>query len=125
LSRSKFDDPVQPKLGVFPKTKGRRFNSDYYKSFPWIEYSKASNQAFCYTCRHFVPSSSSRKGEKLGLRPFIEAGFSRWKDAAENFRKHENSERHTIALTLQLNFKLIQQNKMTPISNVLQSVTEK
>ena len=55
---SQFTDsgPTQPGLNDtfrFPKSHGRKFKSDWYKTFPWLEYSATTDKVYCFVCRHF------------------------------------------------------------------------
>ncbi len=58
IALSKSSPPCQPVIsGKFPTTyfsgKGRSFNPDWYKLYPWLEYSITKDAAFCYPCRLF------------------------------------------------------------------------
>ena len=56
ISRSPDDEPMQPgskKLFNFPKSHGRRFVPEWYKKYPWLEYSASEDKVYCFTCRHF------------------------------------------------------------------------
>ena len=54
ISRSGSDPPAQPKLSLYKKNKeNRSFQSQWFSSFPWLEYSKEQDSAFCFYCRHF------------------------------------------------------------------------
>jgi hypothetical protein len=49
--------PTQPGLTEtfrFPKTHGRKFIPDWYKTSPWLEYSASTDKAYCFVCRHFT-----------------------------------------------------------------------
>ena len=71
-------NPVQPKI-KFPTTlKGRKhrsFNSDWYKHYRWLEYSRGRDAAYCYPCRLFT-TESGRYSET-----FTKSGFCDWKHA--------------------------------------------
>ena len=70
--------PVQPKI-KFPTTlkgnKHRSFNSEWYKQYRWLEYSRKKDAAFCYPCRLFT-TESGRYWET-----FTKNGFCDWKHA--------------------------------------------
>ena len=70
--------PVQPKI-KFPTTlngnKHRSFNSEWYKQYRWLEYSRARDAAYCYPCRLFT-TESGRYWET-----FTKNGFCDWKHA--------------------------------------------
>ena len=57
LARGPQESPVQPHIN-FPSTsvgsKKRSFNSEWYKKYNWLEYSKVKDAAFCYPCRLLV-----------------------------------------------------------------------
>lgn len=54
ISHSGTDPPSQPKLAHYKKNKEKRsFQSQWYSSFPWLEYSEEQDCAFCFYCRHF------------------------------------------------------------------------
>ncbi|KAI4799877.1 hypothetical protein KUCAC02_016416 [Chaenocephalus aceratus] len=54
---------MQPHPKLFPRTwmgdRRRSFKADWYKIHPWLEYSKMSDSAHCYACRHFSPPNST------------------------------------------------------------------
>ena len=83
--------PSQPNID-FPKNDGRKFNSEWYSLFNWLEYSLETDAAFCFACRKFLPPDS------LEAEPaFTKNGFSNWKKAMESdrgFRKHEQCTVH-------------------------------
>ena len=49
--------PSQPDID-FPKKDGRKFNSEWYNLFKWLEYSVETDAAFCFACRKFLPADS-------------------------------------------------------------------
>ncbi|KAH6926661.1 hypothetical protein HPB50_021176 [Hyalomma asiaticum] len=67
ISKFKTEQPTQPILNPFPSKKygklSRSFNSNWYRLFPWLEYSAQAGAAFCYPCR----MSSTGDNEKLHL----------------------------------------------------------
>ena len=69
--------PNQPDL-KFPVPviggKSRSFNSIWYESFPWLEYSPTMDAAFCFTCRLYAKQMPG-----CAERAFISAGFRNWK----------------------------------------------
>ena len=115
---------MTPYLKDFPKRNLRRFNSGYYSTFNWLEYSVSLDEVFCFACRHFA-TSSVRKGETAGKRTFIEVGLNKWRDIKQICCKHENSERHKSAMTLWLNFKRIQNNEMNSIDSSISANRQK
>lgn len=75
--------PTQPKLGEYPgngpskdakgnKKKVRRFQSRWYAAYPWLEYSVATDRAFCIYCYLFQSSTTKSEGS------FVDDGFQTW-----------------------------------------------
>jgi len=66
--------PKQPGVKFSSRSFGmgrqRSFNSDWYKSHPWLEYSVERDAAFCYPCRLFKSAGSSRSEDA-----FTKTGF--------------------------------------------------
>ena len=75
-------NPIQPKSCVFPQTKGRRFNPDWYLKYSWLEYSVLIDRAFCFPCRLFGGNNSDYLKKN---------GWKSWKDGYRNLADHENS----------------------------------
>ena len=63
--------PHQSNLKDHPKTKFgtklRRFSSDWYKTFEWLEYNKELGACFCFPCRVFVPNLSEKTFSHMGF----------------------------------------------------------
>jgi len=59
----------------------RRFQSHWFKSYPWLEYSE-KNTAFCFPC-YLFPSKPS---EKPGSDTFTVKGFNCWKKVNDGER---------------------------------------
>ncbi|CAN6223312.1 unnamed protein product [Urochloa humidicola] len=57
----------------------RRFQADWFNSFPWLEYSPAKDAAFCFPCYLF----SKKPSGKVGSDAFTIKGFSSWKKVKE------------------------------------------
>ena len=98
ISSSVNDGPRQPYLKLYPRTRYgkdfRSFQSDWYKLFPWLEYSIEGDAAFCFPCRFFSKEGRSDKNA------FV-CGYKNWKRALEKdagFRKHENSVVHKTSV---------------------------
>ncbi|KAF3844362.1 hypothetical protein F7725_007525, partial [Dissostichus mawsoni] len=95
ISKYKEEPPVQPNLKLFPRTlmgdRRRSFKADWYKIHPWLEYSKMSDSAHCYACRHFSPLNST---DTVFDSP---SGLKNWKKRG-GFAIHAKSERHTQAM---------------------------
>ena len=60
----KDDGPTQPHLTSYPKTdlgsQKRSFNSTYFKSFPFLEYSIQRDAIYCFACRHFTTTNADQ-----------------------------------------------------------------
>lgn len=102
ISQLPDDGPTQPGLKKefhFPKTHGRRFTPEWFKKFPWLEYSVCENKVYCFTCRHFSTVAENT------ARPFVTEGFCQWKkctgESQQNNRlsKHKNSQLHLDSAT--------------------------
>ena len=102
LSQLPDDGPMQPGLKKefnFPKSHGRRFTAEWFKKFPWLEYSVSEDKVYSFTCRHFSTVA------KNTARPFITEGFCQWKkctgESQRNNRlsKHKNSQLHLDSAT--------------------------
>ena len=89
------NSPLQPNFD-FPKRDGRKFNTEWYSLFKWVENSVDSNAAFYFACRKFQPPDAS-KAEAA----FRTEGFTNWTKAMESergFRKHESGDAHHRAM---------------------------
>ena len=79
VAASPNQQPCQPNLAHFPVTligsKQRAFNSDWYKTYSWLEYSIERDAAFCYPCRLFAIN------EGRSQNAFTKIGFRDWKHA--------------------------------------------
>ena len=75
--------PKQPILESYPvtKTKGRNrsFRTEWYSTFPWLEYDQEKNEASCFTCKNFLRESNFQ--------------FSTWGDL-RRLKKHQKSKSH-------------------------------
>jgi len=84
--------PYQPKNYDFPKRGGRKFRSEWFISFPWLEYSPSKDSAYCFYCRAFPSNKSDIT--------FISEGFRQWSKACfKSFPKHEQSVPHKESIT--------------------------
>jgi len=59
----------------------RRFQSHWFKFYPWLEYSE-KNTAFCFPCYLFPSKSSGKPGSDT----FIVKGFNYWKKVNDGER---------------------------------------
>lgn len=78
--------PVQPTNITFPAThfsgKARAFNSMWFKSYNWLEYSVKLDACFCYPCRLFGCDGGGPISRPLKV--FTITGFRSWKHATGN-----------------------------------------
>lgn len=101
----------------FPITDGRRFQPSWIKRFPWIEYSIKLDAVFCYCCRQFPTTSTSKNPDET----FMNGGFKKWKVALETgkgFSKHQHTEYHVSAMAA-ANYQKIAEKKTKGIAQLL------
>lgn len=89
--------PRQPKLTKFPTDEdGRKFQTDWYKRYEWLEYSIERQSAFCFACRKHGTGSAEH------LKKFTVQGFNKWRQALGDPKKglvqHETSTIHSNAM---------------------------
>jgi len=93
--------PSQPILKIYPKTKFsgtlRHFQSHWYKQFPWLEYSRIGDLAYCLPCRKFTHSSGINIGQTELI--YSKSGFKNWKLATSKFKLHQMSKVHLNSST--------------------------
>ncbi|XP_025421525.1 zinc finger MYM-type protein 1-like [Sipha flava] len=85
----------KPILDLYPRStqnsKRRSFQKNWYDIFDWLEYSDASDTAFCFPCRCF-------KGNEINScysdTTFSKKGFKSWYRAIDAFKKHQLSKCH-------------------------------
>ena len=88
--------PKQPILDEYPARKFgnetfvRRFQSEWYKNYPWISYEVDKDACVCFACVEFGKDTS-----------FV---FRNWKKSAK-LAKHGKSESHVRSMTRWLQFK--------------------
>lgn len=79
----------------FPKNKeGRSFQAHWYNTYDWIEYSSICDAVYCYPCRNFSVSKSTRE-------EFVSFGFTNWGKALatkNGFPRHASSNGHISAV---------------------------
>ena len=97
----------QSKLARFPVTligsKQRAFNSDWYKTYSWLEYSIERDAAFCYPCRLFAIN------EGRSQNAFTKIGFRDWKHATGKgviLNSHDKCSSHISAMVVWSQYKL-------------------
>lgn len=88
--------------------------------YEWIEYSISDNAVFCFACRHFGGLSLG-PGERSGARPFIERGFTFWKNMHSQLKEHTERPRHRDAVKAWADYKDVCAGKKPSKTN--QSIT--
>ena len=73
----------------FPKTldscgKLRQFKSDYLKEYPWLQYLKFENAAYCLLCVLFGSKVITNREVEL----FYERPLKNWQGCTKNFENH-------------------------------------
>ncbi|CAM5091286.1 unnamed protein product [Eretmochelys imbricata] len=90
--------PYQPRLSMCPRSKignkQRRFQSDWYEKYRWLEYSPSKDAAFCFYCRFVSSNDAANKGHTDPA--FIDKGFRNWHRANECFKNHQLSKSHVL-----------------------------
>lgn len=82
--------PNQPIQSKYPtrtfgnETFTRKFNTEWYKKYPWISYETKEDQCVCFPCREFEKDDS-----------FV---FTNWKKP-EKLSKHGKSQKHITSMT--------------------------
>ncbi|GJR45888.1 zinc finger MYM-type protein 1 [Tanacetum coccineum] len=77
--------PKYPPTGS--KTHPRRFQAKWYSEYPWLEYSRITDRAYCFYCYLFLEEPSTNKGQDA----FAINGFKNWnrvKGKHCSFMKH-------------------------------------
>ncbi|KAJ4747360.1 zinc finger MYM-type-like protein [Rhynchospora pubera] len=73
------EGPYQPYMDEYPYAEGsshrRRFQYNWFKKFPWLEYSSTTNRAYCYPCFLFTTKPNGRCGSDT----FTVKGFQNWR----------------------------------------------
>jgi len=85
-------------MDKYPKVNGRKFCTQWYKSYKWLEYSPEKNAVFCFFCRAF--DLSGRAEESFTIN-----GFNKWSKASTCLPKHERSVPHKEAMVKLAGFK--------------------
>ena len=97
LASSVNDNPVQPQLRSYQKTRisdrNCSFAARWYQLYPFIEYSVQKDAIYCYSCRLF-PSLSAPTDTA-----FTHNGFRNWKKIGEKLKKHSESRSHKDSMT--------------------------
>ena len=90
VSKTPSDNQYKPKLSVFPTRNGKRFQSDWYLKFPWIEYSQERDSVFCFTCSHFPQCDTPDN--------FTSIGFHDWNHGVQKLQEHADSFSHKASV---------------------------
>ena len=92
-------EPFQPMNFQFPKTKvvkqNRSFNEQWFREYPWLHYVVQKDAVLCFLCAKQRSKLNSARNKEL---VFIQSGFSNWKNALAQFREHQNSNCHKLAV---------------------------
>ena len=92
-------EPFQPMNFQFPKTKvgkqNRSFNAKWFREYPWLHYVVQKDAVLCFLCAKQKSKLNSARNKEL---VFIQSGFSNWKNALAQFREHQNSNCHKLAV---------------------------
>ncbi|KAJ4746538.1 zinc finger MYM-type-like protein [Rhynchospora pubera] len=71
--------PFQPYMNEYPyagtASHRRRFQYNWFKIFPWLEYSPSTERAYCFPCFLFA----TKPHGKCGSNTFLVKGFQNWK----------------------------------------------
>lgn len=85
----------KPILDLYPRSlqnsKKRSFQKNWYDIFDWLEYSDASDKAFCFPCRCF---KGNEINSSYSESTFSSNGFKAWYRAIDAFKKHQSSKCH-------------------------------
>ena len=86
--------------------KARSFNPEWFRQYPWLEYSISKDAAYCYACRFF--SLSTAAGTSRPEKVFTIARFRDWKHATGVkgiLTTHNNSLSHKSSIVAWEQFK--------------------
>ncbi len=89
-SAATFRAPNQPIQSTYPtrtfgtETFTEKFNTEWYKKYPWISFHTKEDQCVCFPCREFEKDDS-----------FV---FNNWKKP-EKLSKHGKSKKHITSMT--------------------------
>jgi hypothetical protein len=109
---------VYPSSG--PETHLRRFRSQWFSSFPWLEYSPTKDAAFCFPCFLFAKKPIGKAGSDV----FTVKGFKNWKkvkgkDCAFKTHMGESGSAHQYSVKCYDNLK----NRLCHIEPILEKET--
>ena len=110
LSQLPDEEPKQPYLRRYPGhmigNTERRFNFNWFKLYPWLEYSLVTDKVYCFPCRHFSIS--------LKQDVFTSVGFQAWNRATGQDCKtnallqHKNSDELSLSVEKHMLYKSLQ-----------------
>ncbi|KAH0738466.1 hypothetical protein KY290_037171 [Solanum tuberosum] len=70
--------PCRPNITEYPQSyiakAMRRFNSDWYKAYDWLEYSESADATYCLPCYLFKGNNIHQGGGEV----FSTTGFNNW-----------------------------------------------
>ena len=125
--------PFQPKLGRYPRNTSIsqsnhcHFSSEWFNSYPHLEYSIKKDAVFCFVCQIFPSGIGNRKLDEAcaawavnGVRAWHKMK-SRGKSKAGKLSEHFASSSHRAALNALVSF----QNKSTHVDLLLDKVRRK
>lgn len=112
----KYEEKIFENL-LFPKTNQRSFQFSWIKKYPWIEYSVKRDAVFCYPCRQFPTTSTSKNPDAT----FTVSGFRNWSSALQTkkgFPLHERSTYH-ISAAASMHEKFARESQKIEITQLL------
>lgn len=111
------DDMFKFPLGM----RNLKFQKNWLQEFHWLSYSKVEGGAFCRYCFVFAKDKEVGKGHHVKLGAFVLSPFTKWKDAKEEFRRHEASKYHNDCSVTAQNFLRVHDGKSDDICTQIDS----
>lgn len=119
-----WEPPPDYKFPVFEhKNHKRKFQRNWLQQYPWLAYSGINEGTFCKPCVLFGRTKVSEYGD-VPLSGLVKTAFTKYKNALEYFRSHENNQYHVANVLYMKNFSKIHENKMADVSVQLQSALQ-
>lgn len=87
-----------------PGQRNLKFQHQWLSEFQWLAYSEAKEGAFCKLCKIFASDFESGKGSHVQLGSIVKTPFTKWKNAKQEFREHEQKSYHQNACLKSQNF---------------------
>ena len=104
----------------FPySTSGRqkqRFVQAWFRQFPWLTYSKSLDGGFCKVCVFFASDDNCKGGR---LSALVRKPYRSYHRALQDFKSHQCTEYHKIALTKAESFVSVMNKTITPVDEQL------